>query len=109
MDRPLAIGEILLYEEPGNGFITIRFDSALKGYLVHMDCKEWSLSTYKRYKKIWAVVLKNLKEAGVTKFYGTVQDKKSLKFNKMFNCKYTGKDVILENGKRAYLVQTDLI
>tara|TARA_R110000823_G_scaffold260515_6_gene381361 strand:- start:139 stop:465 length:327 start_codon:yes stop_codon:yes gene_type:complete len=108
LDRPLAVGEFLLYEEIDNGFITIRFDNILNGYLMHMDCKKWSLSTYKRYKKIWNVILKNLKAVGINKFYGTCTSNRALKFNSMFNVKYTGKEVVLENGEKAYLTVMEI-
>ena len=101
--RILVENEILLYEEPDNGFISIIYDEKLKGYVMHMDCKKWSLSTYKRYKGIWEIVLKHLKKVGINVFYGTCVNIKALKFNRMFGVDYTGKEVILETGKQHFL------
>jgi len=101
--RVLSKNEFLLYEEEDNGFISMTYDKKLNGYVMHMDCKKWSLSTYKRYKGIWDIVLKHLKKAGINEFYGTCEDNKALKFNKMFGVNYTGRDVILETGKQHFL------
>ena len=106
--RVLVENEILLYDEPGNGFISIIYDNKLKGFIMHMDCKKWSISTYKRYIGIWNIIIKHLKRVGIKEFYGTCADVKSLKFNEMFGVKYTGKEVILETGKKHYLSQITL-
>tara|TARA_R110001606_G_scaffold198831_2_gene346441 strand:+ start:252 stop:587 length:336 start_codon:yes stop_codon:yes gene_type:complete len=101
--KVLSENEFLLYEEEGNGFISMTYDKKLNGYVMHMDCKKWSLSTYKRYLGIWNIVIKHLKKVGIKEFYGTCADVKALKFNALFGVKYTGKEVILETGEKQFL------
>ena len=40
----------VLYEEKDNGFIGLSWEPTLKVWILHIDCKEWSKETYKRYR-----------------------------------------------------------
>ncbi|AFB70768.1 hypothetical protein MTPG_00017 [Methylophilales phage HIM624-A] len=80
----------VLYEEPGNGFIGLSFNETLQAWVLHTDCKAWSVSEFKRYLKIMEIVKSDLKARGITEVYGICADKKAVRFNKMFGAKPTG-------------------
>lgn len=89
----------ILYEEPNNGFVGIHYDTFLKAWVMHMDCKDWSPSTFKRYIKIWNdIIIPQLKKEKIRVIYGLCEDKKAVKFNMMFGVLPTGKAVLTKDG-----------
>ena len=100
--------KVILYEEEGNGYVGISYEPYLKKYIVHIECKEWSLSTYKRYKKVGEIIKKKLKERGITEIWGLANDPKAVKFNTLFGAYPTGELAEVESGKYMYLVKGDL-
>lgn len=100
--------KVILYEEEGNGYVGISYEPYLEKYILHIECKEWSLSTYKRYKRIGEVIRKKLKERGIKEVYGLSKTPKEVKFNMMFGGEYSGKLAEVENGKYMYLVKGEL-
>lgn len=97
---------VILYEEPDNGFVGLHFDKDLNIWVMHMDCKDWSLSTYKRYKKIWDnKILPHLKEIGINEFYGLCETHKALKFNMMFGVNPTGHIVTTDDNMEQILTR----
>lgn len=99
----------LLYFEEGNGFVAISWEPYLQKWIIHMDCKKWSLSHYKRYKKIWKIITSKLKARGITEIYGLCDGPKEVKFNKLFGVKSTGDLAEIDNGKEYnYIVRGEL-
>lgn len=98
----------MLYSEPGNGYIGITFNEKINGYILHIDVKEWTLSSYKRYKKLEKVIRQELRSRGITQVYGICKDKKAVKFNKMFGAEVTGHLVETELGDYELLVKGDV-
>lgn len=95
----------ILYEEEGNGFIGLSWEANLKVWILHIDCKEWSVATFKRYKKIAEVVLSDLKDRGITEVYGLCKDKKAIKFNQKFGAVLTPIVVEDEDGVMQAVVR----
>lgn len=99
---------VTLYEED-KVFVKIHYDTTLKCWIMHMDCQEWSLSVYKRYKKIWEnKILPLLKENNITEFYGLCETEKALKFNKLFGVNPTGHIVTTDDNMQQILTRRSL-
>lgn len=97
---------IKLYEEPDNGFVGIHYDDDLQGYVMHMDCKDWSASTYKRYLKVWhEAIIPSLKHLGINTIYGLCESPKAVKFNSMFGVMPTGLEVTTTDGMKQVLTK----
>jgi hypothetical protein len=97
----------ILYNEPGNGYVGLTFNDKLNGYVLHIVCKEWSLATYKRYKKVGEVIRSELKSRGIKEVYGICADKKAVRFNKMFGAEVTGHMIETDKGYEL-LVKTEI-
>jgi hypothetical protein len=96
----------ILYEEPG-AFIGLRYDDTLKVYMMHLDCTTWSKSEFKRYLKIFKIVCAQLRNRGITEVYGLAENKKAIKFNKMFGATSTGHLVEASDGKLNVLIKME--
>lgn len=97
---------IILYEEPDNGFVGIHYDKDLQGWVMHMDCKDWSVSTYKRYLKVWhTAIIPVLKQKGINIIYGLCETPKAVKFNSMFGVMPTGLEVTTTDGMKQVLTK----
>jgi hypothetical protein len=97
---------IKLYEEPGNGFVGIHFDEDLNAWVMHMDCKDWSVETFKRYRKVWkTIIIPQLKNKGITEIYGLCESTKAVKFNIMFGVYPTGHEVTTTDGMKQVLTK----
>ena len=59
----------ILYKEEDNGYVGMFFQPQLQKPELIIEFKKWSLKDSRRYKKIWEVIKKNLKEAGITEVY----------------------------------------
>jgi ubiquitin len=95
----------ILYEEEGNGYIGLSWEDNLKVWILHIVCKEWSLSTYKRYKKIGERIKDILRSRGIYEIYGLSDTKKEVKFNILFGGQLTDMVVETDEGVRKYLVK----
>ena len=96
-----------LYVEE-QGFIGISFSEDLNNYVLHVTLKNWSLSEYKRYKKIFGVIKEELKKLTPVVFSLCKTDKE-LKFNKVFGFKDTGlKAFILDDGRFYSVAKLEL-
>jgi len=94
----------ILYQEPGNGFVGIHYDDFLNAWVMHMDCKDWSPDTFKRYIKIWnTIIIPQLKKEKIRFIYGLCESKKAVKFNKLFGVMPTGKVVTTADGSQDIL------
>lgn len=96
-----------LYEEEGNGFIKIRWDDKLQVWIMHLDCKSWSVSEFKRYKQVFKIVCADLKSKGISEVYGLCADKKAVKFNRMFGAKLTGDVVTIDDGSIRTIIKME--
>lgn len=76
--------------------------------MMHLDCTTWSKSEFKRYLKIFRIVCAKLKARGITEVYGLAEDKKAIKFNKMFGAETTGHLVEDASGHYNALIRMNL-
>lgn len=97
---------ISLYEEEG-AFIRLRWDEELNVWMMHLDCTSWSKTEFKRYIKIFKMVLSDLKVKGIHEVYGLCKDKKAVKFNKMFGATVTGQMVLMDDGSYQILMRME--
>lgn len=98
----------ILYEEKDNAFIGLTIEPKLGVPILHIDCKEWSLSTFKRYKKVFNLVKADLRSRGYTHVYGLCKDKKALKFNSLFEHIEEEGLVTTESGELNILIKVEL-
>ena len=75
--------------------------------MMHLDCTSWSKTEFKRYIKIFKMVLSDLKVKGIHKVYGLCKDKKAVKFNKMFGATVTGQMVLMDDGSYQILMRME--
>jgi len=100
---------IKLYEEPGNGFVGVHFDEDLQLWIMHIECKEWSVSTYKRYKKLTEdIILPLLKQLGIEEYENVDGNFKEVHFNRMFGAETLPYIVTTDDGIQHYLVKRSL-
>lgn len=96
----------ILYEEDNNGYVAISYEPYMKKWILHIECTEWSLSAYKRYRKVGEVIKKVLKRRGINEVYGLSDTPKEIKFNALFGGEYTGELAEINNGsKYKYIVK----
>jgi len=86
----------VIYKEEDNGFVGLSYEPFLQKTIMHLEFKKWSVQECKRYKQIWKIILKCLKDKGFTEIYSLCDSEKEAKFNRFFGFKDTG-----------YLAQTD--
>lgn len=98
---------IYLYKEE-NSYVAISWDVTTKAYFMHVVIKNWSLSEYKRYKKIFKIITDELKK--LTPYVLSLcNGEKEFKFNKIFGFKDTGFIYFnIENGKTYKIARLDL-
>ena len=80
----------ILYKEDDNGFLGLSYEPYLQKTIMHIEFKKWDLDECRRYKEIWKIVKKNLKEAGITEIHSLCKSTKEVKFNKFWGFKDTG-------------------
>jgi len=96
----------ILYEEPGNGYVHIRYDKDLPGWMLHMDSIQWSPDTYKRYLHVWDnIIIPKIKAMGIKEIYGLPETILDLKFNKMFGMMPTNFIVTTTDGMQQILTK----
>ena len=69
---------IKLYQE-GNGFYGIDWNEELGSYTTHVilpEADEWSLSSFRKYKKVFEDARKQMKEMGIKSVLGLCETKK---------------------------------
>ena len=99
----------ILYKEKTKTFVGMSYDEDLNIFIMHMDMEDWKVSTYKRYKKIWDnVIIPEVKKIGIKEFYGLCEDKKALKFNKMFGLYPTGHLITTDDGVEQVLTKKEI-
>lgn len=80
----------ILYKEDDNGFLGLSYEPYLQKTIMHIEFKKWDLDECRRYKEIWKIVKKNLKEAGITEIHSLCKSAKEVKFNKFWGFIDTG-------------------
>lgn len=83
---------IILYEEP-QGFVGLSFNEGVGLWFMHVDLKVWSVSEFKRYLKIFAIIKNHVKEI-TPEVFSACDTEKEMKFNILFGFEDTG--LILE-------------
>lgn len=98
---------IYLYRED-TGYVAISWNDKLEAYVMHVVINTWSVSEYKRYKKIFKIIKEELKK--VTPFvYSLCKTKSNIKFNEAFGFVKTGAFVISqEQGEVFVLLKLEL-
>lgn len=100
---------IELYSEENNGFVSISLDEKLDAFIMHVELKSWSLSEYKRYKKVFKAIKARLKEVGITEVYSITDSKKEKKFNKLFGFKPTGMLVLADDNILSEVLKLEIL
>jgi len=94
--------------EEGNAFLGLSFEPSLGVWMLHWDCKEWSPSTFKRYKKTWEECRVELRKRGIYECFGLAEDPKAVKLNRMFGAKWTGDMAQDEDGVFNFLLRVEV-
>ena len=98
-----------LYEEKGNGCLSLTYNDKFNMWLMHLPTIEnWTISEYKRYLKIFKNVLKQLRFQGIKEIWGLSLTKKEAKFTHLFGFKLTdlaAKDI---EGKPYYISKLEI-
>jgi hypothetical protein len=98
----------ILYKEEDNGFLGISFETNIQNTIMHIEFKKWNLKECRRYKKIWEIIKKNLKESGLTEIYSLCESQKNVKFNKFWGFKDTGKIAYTLDNKFKYILKLEI-
>ncbi len=59
----------VIYKEEDNGFVGLSYEPFLQKTIMHLEFKRWNLTECRRYKKVWNVIKKSLKESGFTEVH----------------------------------------
>lgn len=97
-----------IIEEEGNAFLGLSFEGNLGVWMLHWDCKQWSPSTFKRYKKKWEEAKVELRKRSIFECFGLAEDPKAVKLNRMFGATWTGHVVKDEDGVLNYLLRVEV-
>tara|TARA_R110001592_G_scaffold197132_1_gene445057 strand:- start:1197 stop:1508 length:312 start_codon:yes stop_codon:yes gene_type:complete len=102
---------INLYQE-GNGFYGIEWNEELNSYTTHVilpEADEWTLSSFRKYKKVFKDAKVKMKSMGITSVLGVCASKKERKFNMLFGYKPVPDGIVLtEDGILNYLVKLEI-
>jgi hypothetical protein len=80
----------VIYKEDNNGYLGLSYEPFLQKTIMHIEFKKWNLDECRRYREIWKVIKKCLKEKGMTEIYSLCDSDKEVKFNKFWGFKDTG-------------------
>lgn len=96
----------ILYKETGNGFVGLRYEKDLPGWMIHMDSLQWSPATYKRYLYIWnEIILPKIRSKGIKEIHGLPETLQDIKFNNMFGMRPTNFVVTTTDGMQQILTK----
>jgi hypothetical protein len=98
----------ILYKEEDNGYVGMFFQPQLQKPELILEFKKWSLKDSRRYKKVWEVIKKNLKDAGITEVYSLCESEKAVKFNKFWGFKDTGFIAQTKSNKLNYILKLEI-
>lgn len=101
----------MLYQED-NGFYSIDWNEELGSYTTHVELPktdEWTLSSFKKYKKVFKDAKEQMKKMGIKSVLGICETKKERKFNMLFGYKPVPNGILLtEDGVLNYLVKLEI-
>lgn len=97
----------VIYKEEDNGFVGLSYEPFLQKTIMHLEFKRWSLTECRRYKKVWSIIKKTLKESGITEVHSLCDSERAVKFNKFWGFKDTGFIAQVEDGYR-YILKLEL-
>ena len=98
----------ILYQEEDNGFLGLSYEPNIQKTVMHIEFKKWSLDECRRYKDIWKIIKKNLKEAGLTEIYSLCDNQKAVKFNKFWGFKDTGLIAYTKSNQFNYILKLEI-
>jgi len=94
---------VILWENK-DAFIGVTYDKNQKAWQMHADCKEWSPSIFKQYKKGLEYSKTKLKDNGIDFVYALCETEKTRKFNEMFGLKTIPNQIAIdEEGIENYI------
>jgi hypothetical protein len=92
--------ETIIAEE-GKYFFGLSFEPTLQVWMLHNSINvddKWNKSEYNLVKEKLEFVKQELRSRGITEVYALVDNKKSLKYNKVFGFTPTGSVALDEDG-----------
>lgn len=98
----------ILYKEEDNGFLGLSYEPNIQKTIMHTEFKKWSLKDSRRYKKVWEVTKKSLKDAGITELYSLCESEKNVKFNKFWGFKETGLIAYTKSNQFNYILKLEI-
>lgn len=93
----------VIYKEDDNGYLGLSYEPFLQKTIMHIEFKKWNLDECRRYRELWKIIKKNLKEAGITELHSLCKSEKEVKFNKFWGFKDTGFIAQTDKGLRFIL------
>lgn len=93
----------ILYKEDDNGYLALSYEPFLQKTIMHIEFKKWNLEECRRYRELWIVIKKCLKEKGITELYSLCDSDKEVKFNKFWGFKDTGYKAQTDSGIKFIL------
>lgn len=97
----------VIYKEEDNGYLALSYEPYLQKTIMHIEFKKWNLDECRRYRELWKIIKKNLKEAGITELHSLCKSEREVKFNKFWGFKETGFMAQVENGV-MYILKLEL-
>jgi hypothetical protein len=73
--------------------------------LIHFECKKWSVSVFKHYKKCWDIITQRLVLKGYTELYAPKMDEQQYKFTRLFGFKETEEYLVRTSGIKRRLLK----
>ena len=104
----------ILYEEQNRGYLGLSYEPYLQGWVLHVnfnpnlwatDIEKYTIIKY--CLVIFKIVLKQLKERGITEVYGLCSTEKEAKFNKLFGFKDTNLIAIGNNNESKLILKLE--
>lgn len=97
----------VIYQEPDNGYLALSYEPFLEKTIMHIEFKKWNLDECRRYRELWEVIKKCLRNGGITEIYSLCDSDKEIKFNKFWGFKDTGLLAETANGIK-YILKLEL-
>lgn len=98
----------ILAEEKGKWFLGVSYEPTLKGWCMHTEITDWSLSHYKKYLNVLANALITLKNRGIVEVFALCDTEKEVKFDLLFGFKDTGLVATGESGNKMFILHLEV-
>jgi hypothetical protein len=104
----------ILYEELNRGYLGLSYEPYLQGWVLHVnfnpnlwatDIEKYNIIKY--CLAIFKIVLKQLKERGITEVYGLCRGEKEAKFNKLFGFRDTHRIALCNEGQARLILKLE--